>query len=167
MHKQSSVVGGIILILFGVFFLALQFLPEEITHLLDLSHQWPLIIVGIGGVFMVFALLAQPPLAILGSIVGGIGLLLYYQNVTGNWESWAYAWTLIPGFVGLGIFLMHALQRQIAQGLREGGRMMLVSLGLFLFFSLMFSGFRGILWPVGMIALGALLLLRNLWRGRG
>jgi hypothetical protein len=24
--------------------------------------------------------------------------------MTNNWESWAYAWTLIPGFAGIGIY---------------------------------------------------------------
>ncbi len=36
-------------------------------------------------------------------IVGGIGGILAYQDYTGHWESWSYLWTLIPGFVGLGI----------------------------------------------------------------
>ena len=44
-----------------------------------------------------------PGLSIPAFIIGGIGGLLYYQNATGDWNSWAYAWTLIPGFVGLGL----------------------------------------------------------------
>lgn len=166
MHKQSSIVGGIILILVGLFFLATQFLPEEVARFLDFGNQWPLILVGLGGIFMLGAILAQPELAIPGSIVGGLGVMMYYQNLTNSWESWSYAWTLILGFVGFGIFLMHTLQKKPRQGLREGGRLMVVSLVLFLFFGLMFSGFQGLLWPVGMIGLGVLLLLRNVWRGR-
>ena len=167
MHKQSSVVGGIILIFLGLFFLALQFLPEEIARFFDLGNQWPLLIVAVGGVFLLGALLVQPPLAVPGTIIAGIGLLLYYQNLSGNWASWAYAWTLIPGFVGLGIFLMHLRQGKMRQGLKEGGRLIVTSLALFLLFGLFFSGFRGLLWPVGMIALGLILMLRNVWRGRG
>ncbi len=167
MHKQSSVVGGTSLILLGLFFLALQFLPEEIARLVDLGNQWPLLIVAVGGVFLLGALLVQPPLAIPGTIIAGVGLLLYYQNLSGNWASWAYAWTLIPGFVGLGIFLMHLRQGTMKQGIKEGGRLMITSLGLFLLFGLFFSGFRGLLWPVGLIVLGLMLLMRNVWRGRG
>ena len=59
MHKHSSVVGGIILILVGLFFLALQFLPEEVTRFLDIGNQWPLIIVALGGIFLVGAILTR------------------------------------------------------------------------------------------------------------
>lgn len=166
MHKQSSIVGGIILILVGLFFLATQFLPEELSRFLDFGNQWPLILVGLGGIFLVGALLAQPELAVPGSIVGGLGLLMYYQNLTNSWESWAYAWPLILGFVGFGIFLMHLLQKNPGRGLQEGGRLMAISLALFLFFGLMFSGLRGVLWPVALIGLGLFLMARNVWRGR-
>lgn len=165
MHKQSSVVGGIILILVGLFFLALQFLPETVTQFLDIGRQWPLIIVAVGGIFLLTAFLFQPPMAIPGSILTGIGLMLYYQNLTGHWESWAYSWTLIPGFVGVGIWLMHMRQGQFGEGMRHGGRLLLISLGMFAFFGVMFSGFSNLLWPVGLIVLGMVLLGRNLLRG--
>ena len=43
-------------------------------------------------------------LAVPGSIVTMVGMILFYQNVTGHWASWAYAWLLIfPTAVGLGI----------------------------------------------------------------
>lgn len=166
MHKQSSIVGGVILILVGLFFLALQFLPESVTQFLDIGQQWPLIIVAVGGIFLLSALLFQPPMAIPGSIMTGIGLMLYYQNLTGHWESWAYSWTLIPGFVGFGIWLMYTLEGKFSEGIRHGGRLLLISLGMFVFFAVMFSGFRGLLWPVGLIVLGVVLLGRNLLRGR-
>ncbi len=44
-------------------------------------------------------------LAIPGSIITGIGLLLLFQNLTSYWESWSYGWTLIIIFVGAGIYL--------------------------------------------------------------
>ena len=37
------------------------------------------------------------------SIVTGIGGLLYWQNATGRWESWSYAWALIVASVGVSI----------------------------------------------------------------
>ena len=166
MHKQSSIVGGVILILVGLFFLAFQFLPESMTQFLDIGRQWPLIIVAVGGIFLLSAFLFQPPMAIPGSIMTGIGLMLYYQNLTGHWESWAYSWALIPGFVGFGIWLMHTLEGQFREGVRHGARLLLISLGMFVFFGVMFSGFRGLLWPVGLIVLGVVLLGRNLLRGR-
>ena len=47
MHKQSSIIVGLVLILAGVLFLLLQAFPELASQI-DLADQWPLIIVGIG-----------------------------------------------------------------------------------------------------------------------
>jgi hypothetical protein len=35
-----------------------------------------------------------------------VGLILAVQNTFGLWQSWAYAWALIPASVGLGLRLM-------------------------------------------------------------
>jgi hypothetical protein len=42
-------------------------------------------------------------MAVAACIIGGIGGILYWQSYTGDWASWAYVWTLIPGFSGIGI----------------------------------------------------------------
>lgn len=159
MHKQSSVLIGLILILAGILFLVLQAFPDLAARF-DLAGQWPLIIVGIGVLFLLGAVFGTPPLAIPGSIVTGIGLLLAYQNTTGNWQSWAYAWTLIPGFVGLGIMLMGALDPEERSQVRDGFRLMLISLALFLVFG-GFLGAFGQFWPVLLIIGGLLILFRS------
>ena len=41
--------------------------------------------------------------AVAGSVVTTVGLILLYQETTENWESWAYAWALIPMAAGIGI----------------------------------------------------------------
>ena len=64
--------------------------------------SWPLIVVAVGAGLLVLGLLVgAPEMAIPAVIVGGIGGILYYQNLSGNWASWSYLWTLIPGFSGL------------------------------------------------------------------
>jgi hypothetical protein len=162
MEKRSSIVGGLILILVGVLFLLLQLFPDVAAQL-DIGRQWPVLIIGVGGLFLIGAALGTPPLAIPGSIIAGIGGLLYYQNATGNWASWAYAWTLIPGFVGLGTILMGLLGGKRRQSLREGSRMVVISLLLFLIFGAFFNGLGGLgrFWPIVLILAGAWLLLRN------
>src|SRR5574341_190334 len=44
-------------------------------------------------------------LAVPSTIIAGLGLLLFYQNTFSHWASWAYAWALIPAFVGIGLLI--------------------------------------------------------------
>lgn len=168
MQKRSSIVGGLILIALGVVFLLLQAFPG-LAGVLDLTRQWPLFIVAVGGFFLLGALLGAAPLAIPGMIIGGIGSILYYQNLTGNWESWAYAWALIPGFVGLGMIIMGWLDAENRGAVSAGGRLLVVSLVMFVVFGAFFGmlGFTGQLWPLVLIGLGVWLLFRNRRRRAG
>lgn len=164
MERRSSIVGGIVLILAGLFFLTVQFFPGLLSWL-DIGRQWPLLIVGIGGLFLLSALLGTPPLAIPGTIVTGTGLILFYQNNSGDWSSWSFIWSLYPIFVGLGIFLMYVLQGNGRQGWQEGGPPALVGAILFLVFWGSFRGFSllGQFWPILIILIGLWLL----WQNRG
>lgn len=162
MEKKSSIIGGAILILAGIFFLMVQFFPGLVSWF-DIGQQWPLIIIFVGGLFLAGALLGTPPLAIPGSIIGGTGLLLYYQNASGDWVSWAYAWTLYPALVGVGILLMQTLSGNFRQGVRESGVLFLISVLLFAVFGAFFNGLGGLgqFWPVLIIGLGLWLLWKN------
>jgi len=162
MEKRSSIVGGLILIAVGTLFLLLQLVPS-LADQIDLARQWPLIIVTVGGVFLLTAVFGAPPLAVPGSIISGIGGILYYQNLTGNWASWAYVWALIPGFVGVGIFLMESLRGQFKRGIREGGRQIVISVVMFVIFAAFFNGLGGIgqYWPVLLILMGGWLLIKR------
>jgi uncharacterized membrane protein len=92
--------------------------------------------------------------------------MLYYQNATGNWGSWAYAWTLIPGFVGLGIILSGLLEGQPIRSLATGLWMILISLVAFVVFgSFLGMGRFSAYWPV-LLILGGLLILGQTILGR-
>jgi len=161
--RRTSLVGGLLLILFGALFLVAQLMPGVFVW-----FSWPWIIIGVGIFLLVIgSATGEPDMAIPACIVGGIGGLLYYQDLTGNWESWSYAWTLIPGFVGLGILLSGLLGGR-SQSLRDGGWLILISLGLFAAFGSFFGalGLAGDYWPVLLILLGLLLLIRPLLRSR-
>ena len=163
-RRRSSIAGGLVLILLGALFLAAQFLPG-----LRLWISWPWIIIGVGVFFLVLGLVTgEPGLAVPACIIGGIGGLLYWQNITGNWDSWAYAWTLIPGFVGVGIVLSGLLGENTRESLRGGSWLILISLVLFLAFSSLFGvlGPLGNFWPVLLILLGVFLLIQALFRRR-
>ena len=93
---RSSLTFGIILIGIGALFLAFQLFPQ-LGQWINWSTGWPLIIVGVGLVFLVSAVLSRASgLAIPGTIIGGIGGLLWWQNLTNNWDTWAYAWAPDP-----------------------------------------------------------------------
>lgn len=71
---------------------------------LDANFIWPMWVIGAGAlVFLIGLITGNPGMAIPASIVAGIGGILYYQETTGNFSSWSYMWTLIPGFVGNGV----------------------------------------------------------------
>ena len=163
-QRRSSLAGGLVLVLLGALFLAVQWVPG-----LQLWFSWPLIIIGIGVLLLIVGLLTGvPAMAIPACIIGGIGGLLYWQNATGNWESWAYAWTLIPGFVGVGMVLSGLLGGDTRQTVRGGAWLILVSLVLFAVFASFFGalGLVGSYWPVLLIVLGLLLLAQSLFRSR-
>jgi hypothetical protein len=162
MEKKSSIIGGLILIAVGAVFLLLQFFPG-ISAQLDLGRQWPLIIVVTGAFFLLGALLGTPPLAIPGSIIAGIGGILYYQNVTGNWASWAFAWALIPGFVGIGVILNSLLSREPKPSFGDGVRLVVISLVMFVIFGAFFNGLGtlGRYWPALLILIGGWMLFRS------
>lgn len=160
MHKRNSTIIGTILILVGLLFLVIQLFPG-LAFSLDIGQQWPLIIVMVGILLIFSAVFGSPTLAIPGSIVSGIGGILYVQNLTGAWSSWAYIWTLIPGFVGIGLILAGFLGHRRRYSLREGSRLLLISAILFLIFGAFFNGLGdlGRYWPIVLIGLGIWMLL--------
>jgi len=164
--RRGNIAAALVLILLGVWFLAVQIFPG----LRDFAYgriTWPVAIIGVGAVIGLIGLVTWvPDLLIPACIVGGIGGLLYWQNATGNWGSWAYAWALIPGFVGVGIVLSGAL-RGNRRAMIGGGWTIFNSLVLLAIFGSFLGGmalFR--YWPVLLILLGVLMLAQNLFRRR-
>lgn len=169
-RTRSSVVGGLLLILVGALFLVYQVMPPERLSWLRVEMGWPMIVVMVGVGLLVFGLLVGAPgMAVPASIVGGIGLILYYQNLTGDWNSWSYLWTLIPGFVGIGTILTGLLGGGKLRETLEGGFwLILISLIMFAIFGSFLGGASLLMlrpyWPALLIVLGLFVLVRNLFR---
>lgn len=158
----GSLVGGAILIAFGLLVLAAQ-----VFRSLDWGFFWPFIVIGIGALFFV-AMFAggkgTSGFAIPGAIVGGIGLILLFQNVTGRWESMSYFWTLIILLVGAGIYIMgwygeDAAQKQSGFGVMKVGLILFIIFGVF--FEMLFSSSGNFFFPILLILLGAYLIVRR------
>jgi hypothetical protein len=168
-RTKPSFVIGILLILVG----ALYFLGELFK--VSLTHLWPFFVIASGLVFFVAMFVAGKStgyLAIPGSIIMVIGLLLLYQSLTGHWESWSYAWALIPFGVGAGLWI-YGLYGGM-ESLRDAGRRTMgVGLVLFVVFGAFFElliGISGrgyqsqIIWPAALIVLGVYLLLSRVFQ---
>jgi hypothetical protein len=165
-RNPTGLAIGALLVVLGFAFLVMQLLGAATAEFV-----WPFFVI-LPGVFLfaLMALLGKPGagLAIPGSIVTTIGLILLYQNTTGHWESWAYAWTLIPAAVGAGIYLT-GMQTDDAKARQTGAMMALISLAVFAFAAFFFEVMLNIsglfaapvVWAVGpllLIAGGVVLL---------
>jgi hypothetical protein len=165
--RKGSIVIALLLIGVGIWYLAAQFSPQ-VRELAYGQNTWPYQIIGFGILLGVVGLFSWvPALLIPASIVSGIGGLLFWQNSTGNWESWAYAWTLIPGFVGIGLILFGLLARR--RGALIGGMWNIFSsLVMFGIFGSVFGDLRiaNQVWPAALILLGIFLLMQSVLRTR-
>jgi hypothetical protein len=166
MENKGSLIGGILLIVFG----ALALLGQIFSGLDFWGTFWPFFVIGFGAMFFVGMAAggkSAAGLAVPGSIISVIGLMLFVQNLTDHWESWAYGWAVIVISVGLGIFIMgywggDAGQRQAGWSLMKIGAILFIIFGAF--FEMIFNsfGFARFLFPVVLIGLGVYLILSRL-----
>jgi len=127
MKSRSSLILGIILIVLAAILIAAYLVPELGLNP-DVKAQWPLIVVGLGLLTFGAGLGNKDRRLVSGAIMTGIGGILFYQNQTGDWKSWAYLWALIPGFAGIGHLLQSLLRRRGWVGLRRPLRLIVTSL---------------------------------------
>jgi hypothetical protein len=158
----GSIIGGVLLIAFGLLALASQLFRGFNFW----GTFWPLILIGIGIVFfagMFAAGRSGGGLAIPGAIFSGIGLMMFFQNLTNHWESWSYGWTVIVMSVGVGIYIAGWWATSESQK-QAGIRVFTIGLILFVIFGAFFemifqsSGLAQIIFPLALVALGAYLI---------
>jgi len=166
---QAATIGGVVLVGLGVLFLVQQALGIDIGHL-----AWPIFVL-LPGCALLIAFAVGPRsaagLAIPGCVITTVGLILAIQNTFDLWQTWAYAWALIPASVGLGLRLQSERLGQ-PKAERVGTRLfeafLLVFVVGFVFFELVLnlSGFtsgmlRTMVGPAVLILAGIYLLLRR------
>jgi hypothetical protein len=164
---RTNLLIGVMLVGLGVLFMLGQVFRINLWQFL-----WPFFIIVPGVLFFVGMVLGGKPagpLAIPGSIVTMVGVLLLYQSVTGHWESWAYAWALIfPTAVGIGL-VINGGWSDVDRLVGIGMKWVTVGLAIFLIAGLFFElvlnisrGFIGdVIWPAMLIGVGAFLLIRR------
>ena len=156
----GALIGGTILIGFGL----LSLVPQ-IFRGFNWGFLWPFIIIGAGALFFIGMFASGKSgaaLAVPGSIISGVGLVLLFQNITRHWESMSYFWTVILIFVGLGIYIMGAYGDDEHQR-QSGARVMKIGFVLFLifgtFFEMIFSSYGNMIFPVLLILFGLYLVV--------
>ena len=168
-RNGGAAILGWMLIGLGALFLAFQ-----VFNIRLIDFLWPFFIIVPGLLFFVGMAMGRKsasPLAIPGSVITGTGLLLFYQNLTNHWESWAYAWTLYVGFVGVGI-IIHGAVSDRNDAVKTGYRLIGISLAMFLAFGIFFeliinisnNPMGNVFWP-GLLILAGLYMLLS--RGKG
>ena len=166
--SSGTALLGILLITAGVFFFIGQWLNIDWG-----AATWPFYVIAPGLAMMAFGLTQRDGsgLTVAGSIVTMVGLVLLYQNATGHWESWAYAWALVaPGGSGMGM-LLYGTRSGNRKMARDGFWQILIAIGLFVAGFIFFEGIIGIsgqrlplpewVLPVAVIAIGLLVLVRG------
>jgi len=164
MKKRSGIFTGIVMILLGGLFLASELYPDIFSF-----WSWPFILIGLGLMFLLWALIAQTGgLAIPGAILSGLGGIFYYQELTHNWDSWSYIWALIPGFVGIGILVKGLIDKNFKESVNSGLTLLLISAVLFFAFGTQFGlqSYITMYWPVLLILVGIISLVRALLRNK-
>jgi hypothetical protein len=169
-QNRSNLFLGLLLILIGGWLIVTRQVPS-LQAWLDHNFIWPMWVIGAGALILLIGLITGAPgMAIPASIVAGIGGILYYQEVTSNYSSWSYMWTLIPGFVGVGEILAGILGERTRRNLSSGLRNLVVSAVMFLAFGTFFGGLS-ILGeygaPILIILLGIYVLARGFTRRGG
>ncbi len=164
-QKRSNLVLGILLIVGGLVFLASRVIPG---FELALSFSWPWIIIGVGAALLLLGLLlGSPEMAIPACVVSGVGGILYYQSTSGDWLSWAYAWALIPVFVGIGMILAALIGGRPGKAYLDAFGPIGFGLVAFVLIGSFFNAFSGgwaIYLPLVLVLVGAYILVRNLVR---
>lgn len=167
--RSSGLVFGAILVLVGIALLAGQLLDLGIGDL-----GWPFIVVAVGAAILLIGLVTarDSGMVVGGTVATTVGLLLAFQNATGLWSTWAYAWALVgPAASGLGLAL-YGLRAGSGTDIRNGTWGLLGGLGLFAVGFLFFEGVIGLsgdrlpvpnwVLPAAVIAIGIVVLGRAL-----
>jgi hypothetical protein len=166
-QNRGNIIIAVVLIGLGVLIGLAQLFDVNFWRFI-----WPFFVIVPGLAFFVGMALggrAAGPLAIPGSIVTTVGLLLLYQSIFNHYQSWAYAWSLVfPGAVGIGLLIHGAWSGD--SNIAKTGRIWLVTglvifvvLGAFFELVVQISSRNAgnILWPALMIGIGIWLLTRK------
>lgn len=175
---STRAAGGLLLVAIGALLLL-----SEVTGAHGWGISWPLFVVMPGVLLLTVALFggeAASPLAVPGSVVTAVGLILLWQAGSGYYESWAYSWLLLPAAAGAGRALQGMARGQqsvVRAGLMASGVGLAAFVAAWPLYELVLKRIAsitafvwpqwGIAWPCYIILVGVLLAAAMLAGGRG
>jgi hypothetical protein len=172
-RNGAGIALGVVLVVVGLFYLLVQVAAVDLS-----SFGWPLFVIIPGVTLLIVGFVSLGTgAAIPGGILTMVGLVLAYQNSTGHWTSWAYAWALVaPGGVGLGLFLQ-GLRERNGSLIRQGRSLMFIAALIFMVGFVFFESILNIsdineepvvraALPALFIVIGILLLARSIANSR-
>jgi hypothetical protein len=140
---------GILLIVVGIIILALQYVHIDLSWLPQrwADVAWPVRIIVPGLALFVVGLVlpdqAGEGLSGFGLVAAAVGTLLWYQSITGTWESWAYAWALVFPAAGGIASIIHGTLHANWRHVRDGAGGLAFGLVAFVVLGYVFEGWLG------------------------
>ena len=170
-----AALGSAILVI-GVVAYFLEMASVDVASWLG-GSGWTLFVIGPGLALLAASLFLRDSAALLtltgGAVLTTVGGLLLFQDQTDRYDTWAYAWAMIPAAVGAAL-AVHGLRFHRSDLVSVGTRMVAV-FGVLLiagmwFFETIFQTNQppfdlGDNWPLALIALGGVLFVVGLLRG--
>ena len=159
-----GVLVGVTLVIAGIALTAAQLLGLRVVGL-----GWPLLVI-VPGVLFLLAAFSVPRgrgisyLAVPGMMILATGVVFQAQTVTGDWQSWSYAWALIaPTALGLGLLIAGARERSrvvrvVGASLLGAGALLFV-LAEWFFVRILGVGGQGLGWAFGLVMPAVFVLL--------
>lgn len=165
-HKSAPPKLALILIGGGLFLLAANLFPFAVFNLI-----WPLFIIGPGLLLLWPAYKATPEaprslafLAVPGAFLVVLGVMLATMSISGHWQSWAYAWTLLPAAAigGASYMKRYDESSRIHKSGHRAIRVLVIAfMGLAALFELFVFTGMGEWWPLLLIGTGIYLFVKQ------
>jgi hypothetical protein len=174
-RRHNGKVFGAVLIGLGILLLVGQLFSFEFLHWSFGQLPWPTFVIVPGVVLVALGVvMGRSGLAvtIIGTLASTTGLILAFQDYTGAFQTWAYAWALVvPTSIGLSMMLHGRITYQ-GELARRGLKLFVIGLVMFgigfafFEFTINLSGFGNgtlvrLVGPVLLIGLGVYSLLRR------
>jgi hypothetical protein len=156
---------------YGVIAIGVSLLVSQIFGFELIDVLWPGFVLAPGLLLLWPAYKATPErpsrvgfLAVPGAMFLTVGTLLFIMNLSNYFEAWAYSWPLVFASVAWGLMYMRRFEpthKVHHTGYNFMRLMVLLAMGLVVFFEVIVFGSVNPLLPLGVIGLGVYMLVKE------